>query len=95
MCEEGLALYPNSLAEDYEILNREDLTFNQRNCVLFRSGEKEILHFLIELGDHVLNLLDLKLKDAKKLSQSLPNKFDSCRDYLQNYVMRLISNDNN
>ena len=66
MSAEGLARYPQSLEEDMEILKRTDLTFNERNCTLFRSGEKEILAFLLEFADYVLKLLDMKFKDAKK-----------------------------
>lgn len=93
MSEEALARYPNTLEEDYEILKRTDLSFNESNCTLFRSGEKEILVFLIELSNYVLNLLEMKFKDAKRQTQSLPTKMDSCRDYLQNYVIRLLAND--
>jgi len=93
MAEEGLARYPQSLAEDYELLKQPDLTFNERNCTLFRSGEKEILVFLIEMADYVQNLLSMKFKDAKKHTQSLPAKMDSCRDYLQNFCIRLLANE--
>ena len=68
MAQEGLERYPHSLEEDMEILKKEDLSFNERNCTLFRSGEKEILHFLIELADYVLNLLQMKFKDAKRMT---------------------------
>ena len=51
MSETYLAAYPNSIEEDAEILARDDkeqyLTFNQRNCVYFRKGEKEILIWFI------------------------------------------------
>ena len=62
-----------------EILNNDDppmskLSFNQRNMVLFRSGEKEILLFLIEFSDFVLKLLSMKFKDAKKAAQNLPGR---------------------
>ena len=66
MAAEALARYPNTLEEDYEILQRNNLTFNESNCTLFRSGEKEILHFLMDMGDYVLNLLEMKFKDAKR-----------------------------
>ena len=72
MSEEALAAYPQTLEEDMEILKRDNLTFNERNCVLFRSGEKEILVFLIEMSDYVLKLLEMKFKDAKKSTQNLP-----------------------
>lgn len=30
------------MKEDIELLKKNELTFNQRNCVLLRSGEKEV-----------------------------------------------------
>ena len=52
MCEAALAEYPNSYDEDLKILAEDEppmskLSFNERNMVLFRSGEKYILLFLI------------------------------------------------
>lgn len=94
MCAEGLARYPTSYEEDMELLKRPNLTFNERNCVLFRSGEKEILIFLLEMGEYILKLLDMKFKDAKKASQTLPEKMDSCRDYIQNHCIRLLATEN-
>lgn len=66
LCQIALEKYPNSLQKDYELLLDETLSFNERNCVLFRSGEKEILHFLIEFSDYVTELLNMSFKDAKK-----------------------------
>ena len=94
LCEQALSDYPNTYEEDMEILQRDNLTFNERNCVLFRSGEKEILIFLMDMADYVLNLLEMKFKDAKRHTQSLPPKMDSCRDYLQNFCIRLLAQDN-
>jgi len=54
--------YPTSYEEDMKILEREDLTFNERNSVLMRSGEKKILLFLIGVADKFLPLLDMKIK---------------------------------
>ena len=71
MCEAALAEYPNEYEEDMEILKEDDppmskLSFNERNMILFRSGEKYILLFFIKLADFVLRLVDTKFKDAKK-----------------------------
>ena len=54
--------YPTSYEEDLKILEREDLTFNNRNCVLFRSGEKKILLFLINTCTKLLPLFDMSSK---------------------------------
>jgi hypothetical protein len=40
--------YPRSYEEDMKLLERTDLTFNERNCLLYTSGEKVILNFLIK-----------------------------------------------
>ncbi len=50
MAKESLEQYPTSLAEDRALLAKDDekLSYNERNCVLFRVGEKEILEFLVK-----------------------------------------------
>ena len=93
MAAESLCRYPEGLAEDLEMLKRDDLTFNKRNCYLFRSGEKEILIFLLDFSNYVIELLGMKFKDAKKKTQSLDKRFDSCRDYLQNQCIPLLAKD--
>ena len=65
MAQEALDKYQNSYEEDLEILKDETLTFNQRNCVLFRSGEKEILLFFIHNVPKILKLFDLDFKVIK------------------------------
>ena len=42
-----------------------NLSYNQRNCVIYRKGEKEILHFYKDFSDYVLNLLTMNYKEAK------------------------------
>jgi regulator of RNase E activity RraA len=43
LCEEQLASYETSLAEDERRLQEETLSQNARNCVLVLRGEKRIL----------------------------------------------------
>jgi Rubisco LSMT substrate-binding len=59
LAKEAMAKYPTSYEEDMEILKRDDLTYNQRNSVLYRSGEKEILQFLIDTTAKFLPLLEM------------------------------------
>jgi len=70
LCVEALKKYQHSMQQDITILAEDDkdqkLSFNLRNCVLFRLGEKEILHFYIEFADYMTSLLDMKFRDAKK-----------------------------
>lgn len=50
LVDASLAKYDTTYQEDLDVLAKDDqekcLTYNQRNCILFRSGEKKILHFL-------------------------------------------------
>mmetsp|Transcript_7199 Transcript_7199/g.5468 ORF Transcript_7199/g.5468 Transcript_7199/m.5468 type:complete len:96 (-) Transcript_7199:55-342(-) len=90
MASEALQHYPTTYEEDLEVLKREDLTFKERNCVLYRSGEKEILHFFIETSSKFLKLFDMKWKDARKTAQSF-KEYDICREYITNAVLYLIN----
>ena len=90
LSQESLGNYPTTYQEDLEILEKnEGLTFNTRNCVLFRSGEKKILHFLIETADLVTEMFKLSFKDARKLLNNHPNA-DNIRDYCNHVVFELI-----
>lgn len=69
MAEEIYQQYETTLEEDYEVLKKDDeaaedqkLSFNQRNCVLMRSGEKEILTFLVRAADSLVPMLDMDFK---------------------------------
>ena len=42
-CMERLSKYPETYEEDLELLKKPTLTFNERNCILFRSSEKKVL----------------------------------------------------
>lgn len=98
MASDALALYPDSLQADQQILTKDDvehtLTFNQRNCVLFRMGEKEILHFFIQFCEYMFSLVSMKFKDAKKETQSLPKQFESARDYIHKRILPLLLKEN-
>ncbi len=83
---EQLQRYPNTYEEDLKILEtQKDMTFNQRNCVLMRSGEKKILLFLIKLADLGLQLIDLPLKKAKDIFSKVPDK-----DLYDKYVVAML-----
>ncbi len=60
--KEAYEKYPRSLEEDLKELERKDLTFNESNCLLYTSGEKTILTFLINTCQKMLPLLDMDFK---------------------------------
>jgi histone-lysine N-methyltransferase SETD3 len=87
LAAEGLAAYPESIEEDARLLATADLTQNQRNCVLMRQGEKEILHWYLKFVDTVVPLLNMKPKDLRKFPR--PAELE---DYILNCVMTLVKN---
>jgi protein-histidine N-methyltransferase len=38
--------YSTSILEDIQLLKDQNLTTNQRNCIIYRKSEKEILQYL-------------------------------------------------
>ena len=85
MAQKALGKYPTTLEEDTELLKSSSLTQNQRNCVLMRQGEKEILHWYLNLATKVLSLLDMPKKDVKKASKNSPYE-----QYIQNSIIPLL-----
>ncbi len=82
------------MEEDDEILkNRKDLTFNQRNAVLYRFGEKQILSKLLLYCDKILPLLDMDFKSARKIVEKT-RELDDCSEYITNSVYYLIRKEN-
>lgn len=52
--------YANTYEEDLEILeNNKELTFNTRNALLMRSGEKKILKHVIDTADQMTTYLNM------------------------------------
>ncbi len=41
-CQVLLSKYPTSAKDDTELLFQHDLTYNQRNCIIFRLSEKKV-----------------------------------------------------
>eukprot|EP01017_Pseudomicrothorax_dubius_P027102 TRINITY_DN3084_c0_g1_i10.p2 TRINITY_DN3084_c0_g1~~TRINITY_DN3084_c0_g1_i10.p2 ORF type:complete len:598 (-),score=164.66 TRINITY_DN3084_c0_g1_i10:1899-3692(-) len=89
ICDGQLARYPTTLEEDLRLLKQDDLTENQRNCILLRSGEKEILQHFVKLAETVAPLLDLPMKDVKRLVLTQP--YNAYMDYINNAVVYLLS----
>jgi len=42
ICEEAFSQYPETYEYDMERLKRNDLTYNERNCLMFRASEKKV-----------------------------------------------------
>lgn len=69
------------------------MTFNQRNCVLYRHGEKKILLALMIFVEKILPMLDMDFKNARKIVEKDRN-LDECSDYISNSIYYLIKKEN-
>lgn len=95
LSEDALRQYPTTLAEDEETLKNDDegtaqITFNHRNCALFVKGEKEILHWFIELADFADRIMGMKFKEAKRETANLPASMENCREYFSQAIIPLM-----
>jgi histone-lysine N-methyltransferase SETD3 len=86
LAKDMLAQYETTYEEDVKILETDKtLTFNHRNCIMMRSGEKKILMKLIELGNLGLEYIKLPIKKAKELYDKVKDK-----DMLDLYFVRML-----
>ena len=69
------------------------LTFNERNCVLYRHGEKKILLSLMIFVEKFLPLLEIDFKSARKIVEK-DRDLDECSDYISNSIYYLIKKEN-
>ena len=87
-----LSGFETTLAEDNQLLLRNDLTQNQRNCVIVRRGEKQVLQHYIDMCDQCTPMFDLPWSSLKKVVQKIETaktvgRFDS---YIMNVVGPLV-----
>ena len=85
LCKRSLSFYDTTLKEDTAMLEDEtrELTGNERNCVLYRQGEKVILHFLIDSCLKFVGLLSMSSsKEVRKEINKYKN-FDGCMEYVK------------
>ena len=88
----SLKKFPTTLEYDNQLLKNEELYpkfTNQRNSVLMRRGEKEVLTFYVDLMKTCLSLFKMKFKDLKiKLRKD--KKFKDNESPLMQYVNHVV-----
>ena len=97
MVIEAQSRYATTLEEDNQLLEEDDkekkYSYNERNCILFRQGEKIILRFLQIAGERFLKLLTMSQKEARKEVNSYKG-FEPCSDYFRQTILPLLVNPN-
>jgi len=89
ICERSLKGYPTTLDEDKKLLENENITYNEKNSIMLRSGEKEILHFMLILVERCLPLLETSLKQIRKVT--LSHLYNPYLEYIKKIVIPLVS----
>ena len=68
--------YKTSYEEDVEILKKDDadrgLTNQERNCVLLKKGEKEILMFIKDTAEAFIKMCSMTKKEAQQFFNEHP-----------------------
>jgi len=106
VAEEALEKYPTTAEQDLEILKRDNeidnLTMNERNCIVFRKMEKDVLKFLKGCAAIVLQLIEMKVDEAHAVIEKLIHlmtrddrlEFQSMKNmdrFYQGYFKRTLS----
>ena len=62
------SFYPTTLEEDLEIVKSQEFTYNQRNCISLRIGEKKILKYFEDVSKKLVSLSKLSRQEAMKVA---------------------------
>ena len=92
--DESLAKYPTTIEEDIAILDKDEaennaLGFQIRNCILYRKGEKVVLHFLKNCAKKAYSLCKMTQKEAKKEINQWKG-MEHCDAYFKNIICTLL-----
>ena len=98
LCRKSLAKYPTTFEQDQNIYNnknKNNISFNKRNCLLLLMNEKTVLSFYIYFCEYCISLL--KLKSQKEVLSKISNdfKYNECQFefYIQEVILKLNEND--
>ncbi len=91
LCKKSLAKYPTTFEQDQNS-NKNNISFNLRNCLLLLMNEKTVLSYYMYFCEYCINLL--KLKSQKEILEKISNdyKYNDCEFdfYIQEVILKLI-----
>jgi len=87
-----LAAFPTTLEEDLQALrpSAPPLTFNQRNCILLRKGDKMILTYFISTAQKLINALNIKETELINHIKHNLDEFGNARGYIAKQLIPMI-----
>ena len=68
LLEQTLSNYPTTYDQDKNFLNKKDLSFNQRNCIILTMNEKYVLLYYIYFCEYCLSLFKISIVSKFKSS---------------------------
>lgn len=92
VCKKHLTAFEHSLEEDNKILESGKLKMysNERNAVIMRRGEKQVLTFFINLAKKTIPLLAMAWKDLKRIAAQCYRGEDPIDYYITAVVVPLV-----
>jgi len=87
LCESSLSKFTCSAEEDRILLQDPKLTFNQRNIIICRLEEKEILRYWMQVCSAVVNILNMPIQKARTMVTSIPPEYGPMRPYFEQHLM--------
>eukprot|EP00742_Colponemidia_sp_Colp-10_P008577 GILJ01009301.1.p1 GENE.GILJ01009301.1~~GILJ01009301.1.p1 ORF type:complete len:505 (-),score=78.95 GILJ01009301.1:212-1726(-) len=88
--DDRLAQYNNTIEVDEQLL-QTNLTWNQRNCVQLRMGEKQVLTFFSNMSNVVQNLFELPIHELREVVSAQYSGSGPYDVYIQGVVLDLAS----
>jgi len=67
--------------EDKELLKDPTLSFNKRNIILCRLGEKELLLWYIKFLSFALQVMEMPIDQARKAIEKIPEEIADTKVY--------------
>jgi len=91
--KKSLARFPDPLSLDHKLLKENKfMDMNHRNCIMMRSGEKETLHWYIELANKAIPMLKMSWKDLKRVAAKCNQQRNRFNYYVTSVIVPLVKN---
>lgn len=89
VCKHHLAAFEHSLEHDLEFLASGKLKMysNERNAVIMRRGEKQVLTFFINLAKKAIKLLGMPWRDVKRVTSKISY---ASEDPIDHYIKAVV-----
>ena len=89
LCRKSLAKYPTTFEEDqYIYKNKENISFNLRNCLLLLMSEKTVLSYFLFFCEYCLDLFCLTNKN--EIMTKIDNDFKNEQCQFDFYIQEII-----